>query len=85
MHKDFEELPKSTTREEWEAYIIDIVLEKDGNDLLDDTRASFDLRMMAYTIGEMKRRGLSLNGRTIAGRRLRSLQNHQNSIYQIHY
>jgi hypothetical protein len=35
--------------------IVDIVLEKDGNDLFDETRMAFDLLMMAHTTGGKER------------------------------
>ena len=35
--------------------IVDIILEKDHNDLFDETRMVFDLVMMAHTSGGKKR------------------------------
>jgi hypothetical protein len=35
--------------------IVDIVLEKDNNDIFDDTRMTFDLLMMAHTSGGKER------------------------------
>ena len=35
--------------------IVDIILEKDNNDLFDETRIVFDLNMMAHTCGGKER------------------------------
>ena len=35
--------------------IVDVVLEKESNDLFDETRMAFDLLMMAYTTGGKER------------------------------
>jgi hypothetical protein len=46
---------KAIQQKSGKVIIVDIVLEKDSNDLFDETRMAFDLLMMAHTTGGKER------------------------------
>ncbi|XP_059452003.1 desmethylxanthohumol 6'-O-methyltransferase-like [Corylus avellana] len=53
--KILENCRKAIPEKSGKVIIVDIVVEKDGNDLFDETRMVFDLTMMAYTAGGKER------------------------------
>ena len=55
IHQEIEKLSKSISEKIGNVIIVDIILEKDHNDLFDETRMVFDLVMMAHTSGGKKR------------------------------
>ena len=55
IHQEIEKLSKSISEKIENVIIVDIILEKDHNDLFDETRMVFDLVMMAHTSRGKKR------------------------------